>query len=73
MSEQTTIMVRLVEEGVEVFRPVFARHVRGDVYLITDQPYDHESERWEFEPGSEVICESSKLEGEEYMLAKRYS
>jgi hypothetical protein len=24
---------------------------------IVDQPYNHEIERWEFEPGDQVVCE----------------
>jgi hypothetical protein len=27
------------------------------MYEIADQVYDHESEKWEFEPGDTVVCE----------------
>jgi hypothetical protein len=52
-----TIYVRLIGEQVDVWRPVQARHILGDVYLIVDQPYDRDDETWEFDPGSSVICE----------------
>jgi hypothetical protein len=51
------IFVSLLHEGVEVWRPVRAQHVQGSVYRIVDQPYDRETETWQFEPGDEVVCE----------------
>lgn len=57
MSNETQIFVSLVDDGVDVWRPVRAEHLHGDVYRIVDQPYDREIETWEFEPGEEVICE----------------
>jgi hypothetical protein len=48
------IFVRLVEEDVDVWRPVAARHIDGRRYRIDDQPYDRRAERWEYEPGDEV-------------------
>jgi hypothetical protein len=52
-----TIYVKLVGEQVDVWRPVQAEHVRDDTYVIADQPYDRDSETWQFGPGSSVICE----------------
>jgi hypothetical protein len=57
MSRATTVYVRLRDESVDVWRPVDAEHVDGNVYLILSQPYDREIERWEFQPGDRVICE----------------
>jgi hypothetical protein len=51
------IFVRLIDEGVDVWRPVRAQHVRDDVYRILDQPYERDIETWEFGPGDEVVCE----------------
>lgn len=48
------IFVRLLDEDVDVWRPVLARHVGADRYVIVEQPYDRGLERWEFEPGVEV-------------------
>ncbi len=57
MTEPENIYVRLLDEGVEVRRPVRAEHVGGDVYRIVDQPYERDEETWEFEPGDVVRCE----------------
>ncbi len=53
----TEVFVYLIGEQVDVRRPVQALHLHDDVYEITDQVYDRESEKWEFEPGDQVVCE----------------
>lgn len=53
-----TIYVKLVGEGVDVWRPVRAKHLRDDIYVIANQPYDLQDETWQFGPGSSVICKS---------------
>jgi hypothetical protein len=45
-----TIYVALLDEGVDVWRPVEAKRLSADRYLIVDQDYDPAIERWEFEP-----------------------
>ena len=57
MINNAEIFVRLLDEGVDVWRPVRAESLYGSVYRIIDQPYDRETETWQFEPGQEVICE----------------
>jgi hypothetical protein len=57
VSEVNEIFVRLLDEGVDVWRPVQAKHLGGNRYRIVDQPYDREIETWQFEPGDEVACE----------------
>jgi hypothetical protein len=56
MTGDSEIYVKLLGENVEVWRPVQAEHLRDDIYLVLDQPYDRDSETWQFGPGSEVIC-----------------
>lgn len=51
------IFVSLLDEGVEVWRPVRAQHLHDDIYRIVEQPYDRETETWQFEPYDEVVCE----------------
>lgn len=51
------IFVALLDEGVDVWRPVKAQHLHGNIYRIEDQPYDRDTEAWQFEPGTEVVCE----------------
>ena len=69
MSEDVEIFVRLPDEAVEVWRPVQARNLGSDRYLILEQPYDRESERWEFEPGDEVTCAMVPADGGEILAA----
>jgi len=57
VSGATQIYVGLVDEGVDVWRPVLAKRLGGNMYRILDQPYDREIESWQFEPGDRVICE----------------
>jgi hypothetical protein len=61
MSERRTIYVRLIDELVDVWRPVEADPVDGGVYRICEQPYDREIERWEFTPDELVLCERISL------------
>jgi hypothetical protein len=53
----TEIFVRLLDENVDVWRPVEAEEIAADRFRIVDQPYDRCTERWEFEPGDEVMCD----------------
>jgi hypothetical protein len=57
MTGTKKIYVFLLNEGVDVWRPVRAEHLGGNVYRIVSQPYDRDIESWQFEPGDEVICE----------------
>lgn len=52
-----TIFVALLDEGVNVWRPVEAEHLGDGVYLIVDQPYDSDVEKWKFKPGERVRTE----------------
>ena len=59
----TTIYMPLLNEGVDVWRPVEATHLGGDRYRIDDQVPSEEE--WAFAPGSIVRCELKTLsEGE---------
>ncbi len=62
MREDTvTVYVALRGEDIDVWRPVKARRVSDLMYRIIEQPYDPESETWEFAPGSTVRCEERIL------------
>jgi hypothetical protein len=56
MTGRTNIHVALLGEGVDVWKPVEAEHISSDIYLVVDQHYDREIERWQFEPGDRVLC-----------------
>jgi hypothetical protein len=66
----TTIYIRLLNEGTDVFRPTTAEPVGGAQFkVLPTSTYDSESEEWEFVPGSLVECEKRQLEGEEVLVA----
>lgn len=69
MKELVTIYVALVDEAVDVWRPVLAEHVRGHKYRIVKQMYDDAVERWEFEPGDQVECELVQSDGAPILAA----
>ena len=56
-----TIYVALLDEGVDVWRPVQAERVRTGVFRILPMNPDPEDERWEFPPGSVVRCEEREV------------
>ena len=65
-----TIYVRLLREGVQVYRPVPASQIALDVYVIgAYEDYDPEDEEWEFLPGTHVVVEKRVLEGETVLAA----
>ena len=52
-----TADVKLIDEVIDVWRPVEAEHITGETYRIAIQPYDPETESWEFILGDQVVCE----------------
>ena len=50
-SRRDTIYVALLDEGIDVWRPVEAQRLSPDTWRIVDQDYDPGIEVWEFEPG----------------------
>lgn len=63
----TTIFMPLLNEGVDVWRPVDATHVSSDTYRIEGAIPDHED--WAFAPGSVVRCERKMLSRGERLTA----
>ena len=61
MTSDVTIFVRLLDEGVQVWRPVAAMPRGRAIYLIVEQPYDPSPETWEFSPGDVVSCDEVDL------------
>jgi len=57
VTEQRTIYVRLLDEGVECWRPVQAVAVRHGTFRIVSPPPDPDVEQWEFDAGQVVACE----------------
>jgi hypothetical protein len=67
MADEALIYVELLDEAVEVWRPVVATIERAGVYrLPVEQPAD---EKWAFPPGSRVRCEARELEDARQLVA----
>jgi hypothetical protein len=66
----SSVYVRLLGEGVEVYRPVVASMVSTTSYTLggTDV-YDPEDEEWEFSPGSLVTVQERTLNGDVVLVA----
>ena len=62
MSDRTVVFVALPDEGVDVWRPVAAEHLGGELYRLIDSPPD--DEQWEFATGSVVRCHMRRLSGD---------
>jgi hypothetical protein len=56
-----TIYVALLDEGVDVWRPVLAERISLDCFRITGVNADPEDEHWEFQTGDVVRCEFRQL------------
>ena len=68
--EMTTIYIRLLDEGTEVFRPTSAEPAGDGLFkVLPTSNYNPQDEKWEFVPGSLVKCVNRKLEGEEALVA----
>jgi hypothetical protein len=64
------IYVAILDEKVDVWRPVRAQKIDNKTYLIIDnETYDPNIEKWQFPPGSQVLCEFRKLQEDEVLLA----
>ena len=50
------VYVRLLDEGVDVWRPVAARRLSEATYRLSDAP-SPEDETWSFQPGDVVVAE----------------
>ena len=71
-SPRTTVFVRLLDEGVNVWRPVQATDLGHRRYrLIALDDYDSSLETREFSPGAVVECERRALGKGPAMVATR--
>jgi len=67
-TEWTEVHVRLLDEAVDVWRPVKARAVSEHVFRLSDASTPPD-ERWSFAPGDEVVVERRPRDGGEVLIA----
>ena len=56
-----TIYVALLDEGIDVWRPVAAEVLGDGVFRIVSENAEPADEHWEFPPGCAVRCEERRL------------
>jgi hypothetical protein len=69
VGEPETIYVALLNEGVDVWRPVQARPLGQDLFRIIGVDADVSDESWQFPAGAVVRCEMKAFSGTEAGLA----
>jgi hypothetical protein len=62
-----TVLVRLLEEGTDVWRPAVAHILPGELYEIQGPVPDEEV--WEFPPGTPVKCETRTFDSGPALVA----
>jgi len=71
-AKKQTVYVALLDEGLDVWRPTEAEQLPNGSYRILATPdYDAEDEKWEFPPGSHVICQKRRISTGEVLAAVR--
>ena len=63
-----TVMMPLLEEGVEVYRPVQAEALPSGWYRVLSQNDQPDDETWAFEVGDVVACEQRQLSNEIHLV-----
>jgi hypothetical protein len=64
-----TVYVYLLDEGVDVWRPVQAKHLADDEYEIMSVNPDPDDENWQFHSGDCVRCKLKRLHDGERLVA----
>ena len=67
-STDATVYVRLLNEGVDVWRPVKAVRLSETTYQLSEEPTPEE-EAWSFQPGDVVVAEHRAGDPEQRMVA----
>jgi hypothetical protein len=66
------IYVALLDEGVNVWRPVPAYRIDASTFIVLrPDNYDPEDETWEFPPGAMVACETRSTSSGQILAAVR--
>jgi hypothetical protein len=67
----STIYVKLVDEGTEVWRPVSAIRRKDNIFVIASQSVPAD-EKWEFLPGDVVVVEDRLDANGSYAVCVRH-
>jgi hypothetical protein len=67
-TDVSAVYVRLLDEGVDVWRPAPARRLSDSVYQILADARTDENEAWAFAPGEAVVVEHRVSDSGEGLL-----
>lgn len=67
-TEMSTIHVRLLDEGTDVWRPVAAERLGETTYRLASIPVP-DDETWSFQPGDIVVAERSSHDDDAPLIA----
>jgi hypothetical protein len=65
----TEIFIYFTKNGVPRSKRVKARPVAPGQYVIEEQPYNRTTEKWKFEPGTKVKCDTVIVGGVALLFA----
>ena len=63
------IYVYLLDEGVDVWRPIQAEKLSNNLFRIVSKNPDLEDEKWQFSTGDIVKCEEHQLSHKKCLVA----
>ncbi|MGQ0614113.1 MAG: hypothetical protein ACT4PV_10285 [Planctomycetaceae bacterium] len=73
-SDTEEIYIRLLDEGIDVWRPTQGLRVGPMTFKVLPTPkYNPEDENWEFVPGTVVVCERRTLSEGPALVAVRHA
>ena len=67
--DTVTIYVYLLDEGVDVWRPVEATQIRENIYWIISENENPDDETWEFSKDDIVRCREKRLTNGLHLIA----
>jgi len=61
MGVKEKIYIKLLDEGIDTWRPTFGEKIEKNIYkILPTKDYNPNEEEWEFIPGTIVKCECQK-------------
>lgn len=68
---ETCIYILLLDEEIDVWRPVRAIEVSPSIFKISEGATPESGEKWQFLAGEEVVVEPRNLDGNPVLVAVR--
>ncbi|GGZ25402.1 hypothetical protein GCM10011273_08470 [Asticcacaulis endophyticus] len=72
MIERVVVYVELLDEGTPVWRPSSAIKVDGNVFVLTNENHDPNTEQWSVLPGSLITIEQQQITDGSLGVATKY-